>query len=100
MAPPGRPNTTSTASISRLLMRAWAPVNFMVRLLRLRWDGFGKSERPPVREVVGARGEGRRALGEEYYAEVRAGGHRRRVCQPSPPLATMLMRSSAAGRAR
>src|SRR5205085_4969187 len=30
MAPPGRPNMTSVPSISRLLMRAWAPVSFMV----------------------------------------------------------------------
>src|SRR5579862_6652234 len=27
MAPPGSPNITSTPCISRLLMRAWAPVN-------------------------------------------------------------------------
>src|SRR3954471_8780323 len=30
MQPPGSPNMTSTPSISRLLMRAWAPVSFMV----------------------------------------------------------------------
>ena len=30
IAPPGRPNMTSTPSISRLLMRAWAPVSFMI----------------------------------------------------------------------
>src|SRR5689334_3309721 len=29
---PGRPNITSTPSISRLLMRAWAPVSFMTSL--------------------------------------------------------------------
>ena len=29
MAPPGRPNITSTPSISRLLIKAWAPVSFM-----------------------------------------------------------------------
>src|SRR3954452_19289935 len=29
MAPPGRPKRTSTSCISRLLMRAWAPVSFI-----------------------------------------------------------------------
>src|SRR5262245_47641254 len=29
IAPPGRPNMTSTPSISRLLIRAWAPVSFI-----------------------------------------------------------------------
>src|SRR5258706_14045980 len=29
MHPPGRPNMTSSPSISRLLIRAWAPVIFM-----------------------------------------------------------------------
>src|SRR5215212_6499240 len=32
MAPPGRPNMTSTPSISRLLIKAWAPVSCMVLL--------------------------------------------------------------------
>src|SRR5438093_1641632 len=50
IAPPGRPNMTSTCSISRLLMRAWAPVSFMV-------SSVVGNEKPL------AVGEGRGALG-------------------------------------
>jgi hypothetical protein len=49
MHPPGRPNMTSTPSISRLLIRAWAPVSFMGLLLR------GQQKTSPLGEVGGAR---------------------------------------------
>src|SRR5690554_6874437 len=77
IAPPGRPNTTSTPSDSRLLISAWPPLIFIVvprTGLRLgkwigdRWtssrqvptlgEGMArKRQRPPVGEVVDARGE-------------------------------------------
>src|SRR4051794_28026749 len=77
MAPPGRPNMTSTPSISRLLMRAWAPVSCMVLLGGVVRDWGGKRRRPPGGRSEGARGGwGRRALGQEYEAGVDDGaGH-------------------------
>src|SRR4051794_382084 len=46
MAPPGRPNATSTPSISRLLMRACAPVSFM-RAPASGWAGKSGNEKAP-----------------------------------------------------
>jgi hypothetical protein len=37
MAPPGRPKMTSVCSISRLFIRACAPVNFIGASLSSRW---------------------------------------------------------------
>src|SRR5271165_5265310 len=84
MAPPGRPNMTSTPCISRLLMSAWAPVSCMVAFLGA-WSGLGlvragglgregrKLKRPPVREAgERARFVGR-ALANEYQ-QVGGGG--------------------------
>src|SRR3954454_7169807 len=65
MAPPGSPNMTSTPSISRLLMRAWAPVSFIgapqVGPRRRHASGH---EKPPAERGAEAHGRGeRRALG-------------------------------------
>src|SRR5579875_776680 len=54
MQPPGRPNTTSVRSISRLLMRAWAPVSFMVLQAGGGRDS-GKEKTSPCGEAVDAR---------------------------------------------
>src|SRR5439155_11144135 len=69
IAPPGRPNMTCTCSITRLLMRACAPVSFIGTSPRNE-----KTSR--VREVAAhARAWSRRALGDDYEGE--AAGHRR-----------------------
>src|SRR5436190_15131971 len=68
MQPPGSPNMTSTFSISRLLMRACAPVSFIVR--SFFWPG--KLERPPEWEA-GARARGGAACLRDDYEEVAAG---------------------------
>src|SRR4051812_17539056 len=71
MQPPGSPNMTSTFSISRLLMRACAPVSFMV--LPGRSTGAENWNDPPAgRSWHGARCEGG-VLGQDY--EKGAGGH-------------------------
>src|SRR3954452_21455227 len=71
MQPPGSPNMTSTFSISRLLMRAWAPVSFIGRSflgsLPENWN-----DPPAGRSWHGARCEGG-VLGQDY--EKGAGGH-------------------------
>src|SRR5262245_61639960 len=71
IAPPGRPNMTSVPSISRLLMRAWAPVSFIsVPSSSAASSGIPGHEKPPAF----ARGEGAQtrwggcALGNDYEA--------------------------------
>src|SRR6186997_440094 len=62
MAPPGRPNMTSTPSISRLLMRAWAPVSFMASSgvrIDIGWTGV-RTERRHEKPLAVARGESAR----------------------------------------
>src|SRR5579875_2674081 len=57
MAPPGSPNITSTPWVSRLLIKAWAPVIFMVRSFAVSGPsppGTGLWERP-VRVRPGSR---------------------------------------------
>src|SRR5438874_1864604 len=94
MAPPGRPNITSTSCISKLLMRACAPVSFMGFPCRL---SVPKRKRPPGWEVVGARGVVRsgRALGDYY--EARAAGHEATIlaaaCPVGKPAATTIVDS-------
>src|SRR3954471_19398977 len=89
MAPPGRPNMTSTPSISRLLMRAWAPVSFMISSSAgfegtTTWAGCAPApghEKPPAcgRGVESARARrGGRALHNDYEEVRRAGGGCRR----------------------
>src|SRR5262249_24356088 len=73
IAPPGRPNMTLVPSISRLLMRAWAPVSFISVPSSSAgcsvWEISGH-EKPPAF----ARGEGAQtrwggcALGNDYEA--------------------------------
>src|SRR5882762_9650530 len=87
IAPPGRPNMTSTPSISRLLMRAWAPVSFIVfQLLVGRRVGCGVVVRRFGETCVGkrndlpagrswrTRGDTGVRLGDEYE-KVAAGHH-------------------------
>src|SRR5215203_7069071 len=71
MAPPGRPNMTSVCSISRLLMRAWAPVSCMVCASCCR-DGSKESgqKKPPA----WARGENARARGRRASGDYEEGG--------------------------
>src|SRR5213593_560892 len=73
IAPPGRPNMTSTSCISRLLMRAWAPVSFIAVPCV---EGVQKMERPPGWEVVGARGVVRVGRALSDYYEDQTAGHR------------------------
>src|SRR5579871_5004512 len=92
MAPPGRPNMTSTPCISRLLMRAWAPVSSIsapCRVGGVRGWGSGFASGPllsgPGHEndlPSGGRGAHRCgdecALGDEYQdgrADEVARGH-------------------------
>jgi hypothetical protein len=68
MAPPGRPNMTSTPSISRLLMRAWPPFSFIAG----SFDAIRKTKRPPGGRSLGARGLWTRALLQKYEGAVAA----------------------------
>src|SRR5215204_4870078 len=70
MAPPGRPNITSTPSISRAFIKAWPPFIFMAGCapVWLRGRNVAENENdPPAGGRGSARGlEDRRALRENY----------------------------------
>src|SRR5690606_33647987 len=97
MHPPGRPNITSTCSISSALMRACAPVILViwVRLLA-RGKCAEKSNDLPLWEVVAHAAGEAGALVDEYYEGAELGTHRRRVCQNAVSRATPVQRASAA----
>src|SRR3954449_5920611 len=106
IAPPGRPNMTSTCSCSRLLMRAWAPVSFMGRSLRVvcggqrdgvhgvdvPWIRLRTPRKLPVTYEAPRQGEGRkrtdalrrRALGNDYEEE--GGRHRTSILAARGPV--------------
>src|SRR4051794_22136287 len=99
MAPPGRPKATSTPSISRLLMRACAPVSFM----RTPASGYEKASRQG----------GRKSARDGWSVRLRkyddGGGvsHRRRslthpgeLCTEAVALAAAFVHSSAGAGAR
>src|SRR5512144_639191 len=67
MHPPGNPNMTSTPSISRDLMRAWAPVSFMAGVLPENGNDLPASGRSWARAAGPAR------LGK--YEDQTGGGH-------------------------
>src|SRR6266567_6985960 len=74
MAPPGRPNTTSTPWRSRLRTSAWAPVTCTGVLLRL-WALRGAcslNKKPPGRTGRGGVARARQgfALRDEDYSEL------------------------------
>src|SRR4051794_37247207 len=74
MQPPGSPNMTSTPSISRLLMRAWAPVSFMVarfvsgRTVAENWNDL------PAGRSKHARWGGAACLRDDYEEDARGHG--------------------------
>src|SRR2546423_3855667 len=86
MAPPGRPNMTSTPSISRLLMRACAPVSFIAVFSGLRTVAGNETT-----SRLGGRGRtrrGQRALGQDYDEEEGGAGHRSGLSHAACPGST------------
>src|SRR5205823_8795461 len=83
IAPPGRPNMTSTPSISRLLIRAWAPVSYMVPSSA----GFVMTEAGMKNPSPGARGgsaHGRVAATVRYITTRRRVGDDIAITLPRP----------------
>src|SRR6478735_12278374 len=90
MQPPGRPNMTSVPSISSDLIRAWAPVIFMVCSV---WVACAanlprKLQRPPEWEARDARADVDVRLVDEYELGGRPNTHRQKLCHSHPGDAT------------
>src|SRR6478736_696277 len=70
IAPPGRPNMTSTPSISRLRISAWAPVSFMGAPGESPDLHQSGREKPPACARGQAYGRGEAVRLGDYYDEV------------------------------